>query len=448
MSASASGSSTLVAGVIGLGYVGLPLGVTIAQRGLRAIGFDVAVGRVANINRGISDIDDIPSSVLAPLVASGKLVATTDMSRLSECDLISICVPTPLSKTRDPDISYIIKAVEQVAANLRPGQTIVLESTTYPGTTSEAVQPKLEAGGLKAGKDFFLAFSPERVDPGRKEHTTINIPKVVGGVTAACTKRAAELYGLIFERVVEVSSAATAEMAKLLENTFRQVNIGLINEVAQICQRLGISVWEVVDAAATKPFGFMPFYPGPGLGGHCIPVDPHYLAWKMRSLNYTTRFIELASTVNLEMPRYVVERVAEALNEIAMPLNGANVLVLGVAYKKNIADFRESPALDVVAELVRTRAKVSYCDPHVPHIDLHGTKIEMSSVPFDDARLAAADIVVILTDHAAFEPERILRNAKLVYDARNFLGPVLRKAEAEGRRYPCRVLRLGDGRLA
>ena len=432
------------AGVVGLGYVGLPLAVTMARKGLPVVGFDISARRVEQTNKGISEIDDIPSSTLEPFVKQGLIEATIDFRRLAECDLISICVPTPLRKTRDPDISHIMDSLERVAETLRLGQIVILESTTYPGTTQELVLPRLEANGLKAGRDFYLAFSPERVDPGRVEHTTANIPKVVGGITPACTERAVAAYSLIFEKIVPVSNAMTAEMTKLLENTFRQVNIGLINEVAQICQRLGISVWEVVDAASTKPFGFMPFYPGPGLGGHCIPVDPHYLAWKMRTLNYTTRFIELASTVNLEMPRYVVERVAEALNEDRKPLHGSQVLLLGMAYKKNVSDYRESPALDVLEVLRHKYAEVIYHDPHVPVLRIPGVGIDMASTPLTPESLGGADVVVILTDHSAFDPHMILEHAKLVYDARN----MLKRAEAERRAAGlrcARVLRLGDG---
>jgi UDP-N-acetyl-D-glucosamine dehydrogenase len=435
------------AGVIGLGYVGLPLLVTIARRGLNGIGFDVSAERTAQINRGESYIGDIPNSELAPHVEAGKIRATTDFSELAKCDLISICVPTPLRKTRDPDISYILESVERIAENLRQEQTIVLESTTYPGTTREILLPRLEKSGLKAGKDFFLAFSPERVDPGRADHTTANIPKVIGGVTEECTKRANAAYQLIFENTVPVSRAMTAEMVKILENTFRQVNIGLINEVAQICHHLGISVWEVINAAATKPFGFMPFYPGPGLGGHCIPVDPHYLAWKMRSLNYTTKFIELASAVNTEMPRYVVERVAEALNNDVKPLKNSKVLLMGVAYKKDVSDCRESPAVDIANILRRAQADVSFHDPHVDrlhlehHVDADDVYIENSEL--SPELLSSADIVVILTDHSAFDPAYIVQHSKLVYDTRNLCTKIPRESIPES----CRVLSLGDGSL-
>jgi UDP-N-acetyl-D-glucosamine dehydrogenase len=349
------------------------------------------------------------------------LSATTDPSVLEGLDTINICVPTPLRKTRDPDLSYVVSAVEMVAAHLRPGQLVILESTTYPGTTDEVVRPLLEKGGLVTGKDFFLAFSPERVDPGNATWTTRNVPKVVGGVTPACTALAKTLYAASIERVVEVSSPQVAEMVKLLENTFRAVNIGLVNELALMCDRLGISVWEVVDAAATKPFGFMPFYPGPGLGGHCIPIDPFYLSWKVKEVGFEARFIELAGHVNGAMPHHVVDKIVDALNSHSKAVRGSNVLVLGIAYKRDVDDVRESPALDVMAVLRLKGAIVGYHDPYAPTLrgaDWPGG-VDMSSEPLTPEALAAADCVVVLTDHRMFDYEAIVRHAKLVVDSRN-----------------------------
>lgn len=404
-------------GVVGLGYVGVPLAYEVARAGVRVLGFDVQPAVAEGLNAGRSHIQDVSSEAWAEVVASGRFEATTDMARMAECDAISICVPTPLSKTRDPDVSFILAATEAVAAALRPGQLVVLESTTYPGTTREVMLPALEARGMTVGKDFFLCFSPERVDPGNAVWQTKNTPKVIGGITPACTEAGLALYRRFIDTMVPVSSAEAAEMVKILENTFRSVNIGLVNETAIIADRLGVNVWEVIDAAATKPFGFMKFTPGPGLGGHCIPVDPHYLSWKMRTLNYKTRFIELASEINAEMPYYVVGKVREVLNRARKSVNGSRVLILGVAYKKDIDDVRESPALDVWHLLEADGAVVSYHDPYVPTVRDDGH--ELASVPLTDQALAEADAVVIVTDHSSFDYARILRLSRALVDARN-----------------------------
>jgi len=406
-------------GVIGLGYVGLPLGVAFAEAGFSVVGFEISDERVASLNRGISHIPDVPNDSIGPLVDSGLLRATTDMCQLAEVDVISICVPTPLSKTRDPDISYVVSATEQVARSLRRGQLIVLESTTYPGTTRDVILPRLEATGLRAGEDFFLAFSPERVDPGNTTYGITNTPKVVGGIDTESTDLATLFYGQAMETVVPVSSPEAAEMVKLLENTFRAVNIGLANETALMCDRLGINVWEVIDAAASKPFGFMPFYPGPGIGGHCIPLDPFYLSWKMRTLNYRARFIELAGEINSEMPYHVVGKVVDGLNEAEKSVKGANILVLGVAYKPDIDDYRESPALDIILLLQEKGAIVSYSDPHVPELKLGNHRMTSTKLTIDT--LQAADCVVIATNHRAFNYEFVNRRTKLVVDTRNAL---------------------------
>ena len=410
-------AKTTTFGVIGLGYVGLPLAVEAAKSGLHAIGFDINDRVVRGVNDGESHIQDVSSGDVAKLRKKGLLDATTDMKRLSECDVVSICVPTPLSKTRDPDVSFIIAASNSVAAALRKGQLIILESTTYPGTTREILLPALEATGLKVGKDFNLCFSPERVDPGNPVWHTKNTPKVVGGITAQCTQAGARFYERFIDTVVRVSSAEAAELTKILENTFRAVNIGLVNETAIISDRLGVDVWEVIDAAATKPFGFMKFTPGPGLGGHCIPVDPHYLSWKMRSLNYKTRFIELASEINAEMPIFVVDKVRDALNRNKQSVNGSHILVLGVAYKRDIDDVRESPALDVIRLLEADGAHVDYHDPHVPTLKEDG-KV-MKSVKLTDAALRDADAVVIVTDHKAFDYDKIVKKSRVLIDARH-----------------------------
>jgi UDP-N-acetyl-D-glucosamine dehydrogenase len=407
-------------GVIGLGYVGLPLAVEIADAGFTVLGFDLKESVVAGINAGHSHIQDVPTTRLAPLVAAGKITATTDMSRLSEVDVISICVPTPLSKTKDPDVSYVLAAGEAVTKEIRAGQVVVLERTTYPGTTRELLLPRIEVQGLEVGNDVFLAFSPERVDPGNPTWQTKNTPKVIGGVTPACLQVVQALYEPVFDTLVPVSSPEAAELVKLLENTFRSVNIGLVNEMAMVCDRLAVNVWEVIDAAATKPFGFMKFTPGPGLGGHCIPIDPHYLAWKMRALNYKTRFIEVAGEVNSEMPAFWVRKVVEGLNEDSKPVRGSNVLVIGAAYKRDIDDVRESPALDIIRLLLQQGAKVSYHDPHVPQ--LHEDGVELASVLLGPDTVAAADCVVIATDHSTLDYTMLANAARRVVDTRNALG--------------------------
>ncbi len=408
-----------VAGIIGLGYVGLPLAVELARANVRTIGFDTDVRKIGELAAGRSYIPDVPSEHVAEAVNTGMLIPTTDPASLAEADVIDICVPTPLRKTKDPDLSYVVKAVETTAAVLRKGQLIILESTTYPGTTDEVVKPILEAKGLKAGKDFYLAFSPERVDPGNPTYQTRNIPKVVGGMDEVSTDVAAAFYRQVVDTVVPVTSTRAAEMVKLLENTFRAVNIGMANELALMCHRMGIDVWEVIDAAKTKPFGFMPFYPGPGLGGHCIPIDPFYLSWKAKQFNFEARFIELAGQVNSSMPEHVVTRVAEALNAHKKPMNGSKVHVLGVAYKRDIDDVRESPALDVIELLMRRGATVTYSDPYVPEID-HGPH-QMKAVSMDSAIKAGADCAVIVTDHKAFDYPSIVAAFPLVVDTRNAL---------------------------
>lgn len=410
-------SDPLTHGVIGLGYVGLPLAVEATRGGLRVLGFDVAPEVVEGANAGRSHIQDVPDEQVAEARKNGQLEATLDFSRLAECDAISICVPTPLSKTRDPDVSFILEATESVAAALRPGQLVILESTTYPGTTREVVKPVLEREGLVAGEDFHLCFSPERVDPGNPTWNLKNTPKVVGGLTDACRDACVALYRRFIDDVVPVSSTDAAELVKILENTFRTVNIGLVNETAIVADRLGVNVWEVIEAAATKPFGFMPFVPGPGLGGHCIPVDPHYLSWKMRTLNYRTRFIDLASEVNAEMPMFVTGKVREALNDVRKAVKGSRVLVLGVAYKRDIDDVRESPAFDVIELLEKEGAEVSYHDPYVPVLEEDGQA--RASVELTDERLRESDAVVIVTDHSAFDYDRIFDLAQVLVDARN-----------------------------
>lgn len=407
--------------ILGLGYVGLPLAVVFAEAGFRVVGVDPDEDKVSALQRGESYIRDVSSDQLARLVGAGKLRATTDFSILRQADAVSICVPTPLRKTGDPDLSFILSATESLAPHLHPGMVVVLESSTYPGTTRELVLPKLcESSGLEVGRDFFLAFSPERVDPGRTDWTTYNTPKVVGGITANCCRVSEIWYSQALQTVVTVSSTEVAEMAKLLENTFRMINIGLVNELALMCDRLGVDVWEVIDSAATKPFGFMKFTPGPGLGGHCIPIDPLYLSWKLRSLNYTARFIELASEINTSMPRFVVTKVQDALNERRLPLKGSRVLVLGAAYKPDIDDLRESPALDVIGLLKQKGATVDYHDPYIPTISHEGW--DMQSVPDLMAAVADADCVVIVTHHSAYDYPKILGAAKLIVDTRNALG--------------------------
>jgi UDP-N-acetyl-D-glucosamine dehydrogenase len=410
-------SRQAVCAVVGLGYVGLPLVMELCEAGFLVIGYDVQQ-RVADLlMRGESHIQDVPAAMVAKHVKAGRFEATTDESRLDEVDTVSIAVPTPLAKTRDPDMSYVISATDTVARHAHPGMLVVLESTTYPGTTRDLLLPALEARGLTIGEDAFLAFSPERVDPGNPVYTTKNTPKVVGGITAACTDMACRLYSTCIERTVPVSSPESAELVKLLENTFRSVNIGLVNEMAIVCDRLGVDVWEVIEAASTKPFGFMKFTPGPGIGGHCIPLDPHYLAWKMRTLNYKTRFIDLASEINSAMPAYVVEKVARALNDAKKAVNGSRALVLGVAYKRDIDDMRESPALDVIKLLEAQGAHVEYHDPHVARFREDGH--EVVGVPLTEEVLIAADVVVIVTEHQAVDYQRVVDLASLVVDTRH-----------------------------
>jgi UDP-N-acetyl-D-glucosamine dehydrogenase len=406
-----------VIGVIGLGYVGLPLAVEFAKAGFHVIGYDVSERVVTLLNGGDSHIQDVPSSEVAALVRGGLFEATIDEARLSETDAISIAVPTPLSKTRDPDMSYVISAAETATRQAHPGVLVVLESTTYPGTTREILLPALSRRGLTVGEDVFVAFSPERVDPGNPVYQTKNTPKVVGGVTRECTELAVALYGSCIDQIVPVSSPEAAELTKLLENTFRSVNIGLVNEMAIVCDKLGVNVWEVIDAAATKPFGFMRFTPGPGIGGHCIPLDPHYLAWKMRTLNYKTRFIDLASEINSQMPAYVVDKVTLALNIDRKPVNGSRILVLGVAYKRDIDDVRESPALDVIRLLEEQGGIVDFHDPYIAAVREDGHVRE--GVPLSIALLEQADAVVVVTDHRQIDYQLVMDHAGLIVDSRN-----------------------------
>jgi UDP-N-acetyl-D-glucosamine dehydrogenase len=403
-------------GVIGLGYVGLPLAVEFSRAGFAVTGFEVDARRVAEINAGRSYIGDVSDYTMREMAASKRLRATTDFDELGQMDTISICVPTPLRKTRDPDLTFIIGALDQIRPRLRAGQLIVLESTTYPGTTEELVLPKLEESGLRAGRDFFLAFSPERVDPGNATFTTRNIPKVVGGITPRCTELAAALYGQVVERVVPVSTSRVAEMVKLLENTFRSVNIGLVNELALMCHHLEVDVWEVIEAAASKPFGFMPFYPGPGLGGHCIPIDPLYLSWKARASGFEPRFIELAAHVNERMPEYVLELINSALNRLSKSIRNSRIHILGVAYKRGVSDCRESPSLAVMKLLTERGAKLSYSDPYVPELREEG--LELKSTPAREV-VEGCDCVVILTDHGDFDYAHIAGTASSIVDARN-----------------------------
>lgn len=406
-------------GVIGLGYVGLPLAVEFARAGFHVTGFDVDPSKVTEINAGRSYIPDVAGDELAEVVRSGHLRATTDSTQLADMDVADICVPTPLRKTKDPDLSYVVQALEGVAAHLKAGQLVILESTTYPGTTDEVAQPMLEAGGLKVDRDFFLAFSPERVDPGNATFQTRNIPKIVGGHGAASTEAAVALYQQVVSTVVPVSSTRVAEMVKLLENTFRAVNIGLVNEIAQMCHKMDIDVWEVIDAAKTKPFGFMAFYPGPGLGGHCIPIDPFYLSWKARQTGFECRFIELAGHVNSAMPEFVVERVASALNSVRKPINGSRIHLYGIAYKRDVSDMRESPALDVLELLARRGAAITYSDPYVPTLTLGGHSFE--SVAEADALRRRPDCVVICTDHSSFDWKALVDSGVPIVDTRNAL---------------------------
>lgn len=411
--------------VIGLGYVGLPLVVAFAEAGYRVTGIDLDSRKTDAINRGESYIEDVPAAAVATLRKSGRLAATTDFSVLAECDAVSICVPTPLNKTGDPDVSYIASATEQVARYLHPGMVVVLESTTYPGTTTDVMLPELRKAGADwvVGEDYFLAFSPERVDPGRVDWTTRNTPKVIGGITPACLAVATAYYRQAIQTLVPVSSPDAAEMVKLFENTFRSVNIGLANELLLMCDKLGLDAWEIIEAAATKPFGFMKFTPGPGLGGHCIPIDPLYLSWKMRTMEYNARFIELANEINTEMPRYWVQRVQDALNNVGKPVKGSKVLVLGVAYKKNVSDMRESPALDIIHLLEQKGALVSYFDPHVPSFQHEG--IEMVSVTDLINELGISDCVVIATDHSTFDWKLIRKFSSGIVDTRHVISAAL-----------------------
>lgn len=412
--------------ILGLGYVGLPLATIFAEAGFNVVGVEPDQAKVEMLRSGKSYVQDVPTENLARLIESGKLSATTDFSVLATADAISICVPTPLRKTGDPDLSYILVATDELAKYMHPGVVVVLESTTYPGTTREILLPKLtENTGLKVGEDFFLAFSPERVDPGREDWTTYNTPKVIGGITPGCSEMAALWYQQALETIIPVSSAESAEMAKLLENTFRMINIGLVNEMAIMCDRLGLDVWEIIDAAATKPFGFMKFTPGPGLGGHCIPIDPLYLSWKLRALNYTARFIDLASEINTGMPRYVVSKVQDALNEQGLPLKGSQILIIGAAYKPDIDDIRESPALDIIGLLLQKGAQVSYHDPYIPQID-HEDWV-MESVPDLVESARSADCAVIVTNHTSYDYHSLLDQTHLIVDTRNALGELGKK---------------------
>jgi len=404
-------------GIIGLGYVGLPLAVEFAKAGFDVTGIDLSDAKTERVNAGDSYIGDISSSLLGPLVKSGKLRATTDFSVVRELDTVNICVPTPLRKTKDPDMSYIVSACGEIAKHFHSGMLVILESTTYPGTTDEVVLPMLEQGGLKVGQDFFLCFSPERVDPGNPKYNTSNIPKVVGGTTAACSEMGHVFYSQALQQVVAVSSTQVAEMVKLLENTFRMINIGLANEIALMCDRMGINVWEVIEAAATKPFGFMPFFPGPGLGGHCIPIDPFYLSWKTKQAGFEARFIELAGYINGQMPHFVVDKVQNALNEHAKPVKGSHIHIVGVAYKKNIDDVRESPAVDIMLLLKRLGARITFSDPHVASMQLEDSRLASDDI----SQVAAADCTVIITDHSAFDYPQIAKQARLIVDTRNAL---------------------------
>ena len=406
-------------GIIGLGYVGLPLAVEFAKVGFSVTGFDNDSVKVSEINKGTSYIPDVPSKDVKDIVSSGKLSVTSDKSLLNKMDVIIICVPTPLRKTKEPDISFILQAAEDINSNLRKGQLVILESTTYPGTTEEVILPKLGGNGLKVGKDIFIAFSPERVDPGNKKYKTKDIPKVVGGITETCTKLTRLLYGQIIKEVIPVSSTRSAEMVKLLENTYRIVNIGLINELALLCNKMDVDVWEIINAAKTKPFGFMPFYPGPGVGGHCISTDPHYLSWKARTYGFETRFIELAEKINSSMPHYVVDRITDGLNSQKKPLKGSKILIVGITYKKDISDMRESPSLAVINSLIEKEAKVQYHDPLVSNFEIDG--LSLNSIDLTKESVSSSDCVVIITDHTVLDYKLIAENANLVLDTRNAL---------------------------
>lgn len=419
---------TAVIGIIGLGYVGLPLAVEFAEVGFNVIGLDVLQDKVDILNTGKSYIADIPSDRLKSLVDEGLFKATTSYDDLRHVDAISICVPTPLRKTRDPDMSYVIQAAKSVGDISHEGMLVVLESTTYPGTTEEIMVPEIARNGLKVGEDVFIAFSPERIDPGNKHYTVRNTPKIVGGITPDCTDVTHALYASAVDNVVKVSSPTSAEMVKLLENTFRAVNIGLVNEMALMCDKLGVDVWEVIEAAATKPFGFMPFYPGPGLGGHCIPVDPHYLSWKLKTLNYNARFIELASEINTSMPLYVLDKITNGLNDCSKSVRGSKVVVLGVAYKRDVNDVRESPALDIISLLRQKGADVAFVDPHVPSIRLENDAI-MKATDYSVELLQSADCITIVTDHTLFDWQEIDANSELIVDTRHVISPNGSKAK-------------------
>ena len=424
-----------VAAVIGLGYVGLPLAMEIAAAGFKVIGIDLDQNKIATLKQGKSYILDVPEKTVAAAVHSGKFTPTSDFSALANADTVSICVPTPLSKSRDPDISFILSATEEIRKYLHPGQLIVLESTTYPGTTDELIVPELETSGLKVGQDFYVAFSPERIDPGNASFNTHNTPKIVGGISPECTETARLFYSQFIERVIPVSSTKCAEMVKLLENTFRSVNIGMVNELALMCDLLGVDVYEVIDAAATKPFGFSAFYPGPGLGGHCIPIDPHYLAWKLKALNFQARFIGLAAEINGMMPSVVATMVADGLNRASKSIRGSKIMILGVAYKKNVSDCRESPALDVMRLLSDKGAMLSYNDPLVPSLRLGAAVLH--SIEASSAEIAKHDCVIILTDHSAYDVPKIVEAAKLLIDTRNSTKDI------QG--YKDRIIKLGAG---
>ncbi len=422
--------------VIGLGYVGLPLAVEFGEEGFLVNGYDISEKKVNTLQGGQSDVDDVSSERVATLVNKGLLAPSTSPDKIADSDVIIIAVPTPLNKTKDPDVSFILQATEAVKNNLRTGQLIILESTTYPGTTEELVLPLLQETGLVCGKDFYLAFSPERVDPGNKKYYLRNTPKVIGGITSQCAHLAAAFYLSVVEKIHLVSSTKAAEMVKLLENTYRSVNIGLVNEIALMCDKLGLNIWEIIEAASTKPFGYMPFFPGPGLGGHCIPIDPHYLSWKLRGLNYYARFIEIASEINSSMPLYVVQKVMDLLNEHQKPLKGSRVLLLGVAYKKDIMDVRESPALDVLQLMEEKGAVVEYNDPNVPEIRWKDSK--KKSTQLTEQTLREADCVVIITDHSVYDFKWIVDNSQLVFDTRNATEGIL----------DSKIRKLGDGELS
>jgi UDP-N-acetyl-D-glucosamine dehydrogenase len=423
------------AAVIGLGYVGLPLAMEITAAGFNVIGVDLDRNKIATLQQSKSYILDVAENVIAEAIGSGKFTPTSDFSALAKADTVSICVPTPLSKSRDPDISFILSATEETRKYLHPGQLIVLESTTYPGTTDELIVPELESSGLKVGSDFFVAFSPERIDPGNASFHTRNTPKIVGGITPQCTEIARLFYSQFIDRVIPVSSTKCAEMVKLLENTFRSVNIGMVNELALMCDLLGVDVYEVIDAAATKPFGFSPFYPGPGLGGHCIPIDPHYLAWKLKSLNFQARFIGLAAEINGMMPSVVTTMVSDGLNRVSKSIRGSKIMILGIAYKKNVSDCRESPALDVMRLLADKGAILAYNDPLVPTLRLGGSVLK--STDASPAEIAKHDCIIILTDHSVYDFQKIVEAATLVIDTRN--------ATKDLYRFKSRIIKLGAG---